>query len=207
MSVAGGVQINGDLARLARVAETFTGAKPNSYPYQGQLNLNEAIAEGGVRPPAASARWGPSPIVRDGPAGSKRRARAGAVFRGQRHHPESAGLRFQNVFGSHRQGKSDCLGVEFHRGRRREHFRDDRRHRAAARSGGRQSESTCRLGNDAVPMPRTTPRVFLAPSRTPPRRPKRQALRRRRNLRGRNRTRWPGAAGSRPLLDRANGYG
>jgi hypothetical protein len=45
MSVEGGIHVNGDLARLARVAETFAGAKPNSYPYQGQLDLNEQFAK------------------------------------------------------------------------------------------------------------------------------------------------------------------
>jgi hypothetical protein len=50
MSVQAAIQINGDLARLAKVAETFSGAKPNSYPYQGQLNLNEAIAKSASDP-------------------------------------------------------------------------------------------------------------------------------------------------------------
>jgi hypothetical protein len=45
MSVEGGIHVNGDLARLARVAETFSGAKPNSYPYQGQLDLNELFSK------------------------------------------------------------------------------------------------------------------------------------------------------------------
>jgi len=45
MSVEGGIHVNGDVARLARVAETFGGAKPNSYPYQGQLDLNELFSK------------------------------------------------------------------------------------------------------------------------------------------------------------------
>jgi len=45
MSVQGGVRIVGDIAPLARVAEAFAGAKPNSYPYQGHFDLSESLAK------------------------------------------------------------------------------------------------------------------------------------------------------------------
>jgi hypothetical protein len=50
MSVEGGVQIVGDIPPLARVAETFGGAKPNSYPYLGHFDLNESLAKVASQP-------------------------------------------------------------------------------------------------------------------------------------------------------------
>ena len=43
MSVQGGVDIDGDVAQAARVAEAFGGAKVNSYPYSGHFHLNEGL--------------------------------------------------------------------------------------------------------------------------------------------------------------------
>ena len=50
MSVQCGIDIDGDIAPVARIAEAFGGAKPNSYPYQGHFNLPESFAKEGSQP-------------------------------------------------------------------------------------------------------------------------------------------------------------
>ena len=50
MLVQGGVDIDGDIAQAARVAETFGGSKPNSYPYQGHFHFNESVAKAASQP-------------------------------------------------------------------------------------------------------------------------------------------------------------
>jgi hypothetical protein len=48
--VQGGVEIDGDVAQAARVAETFGGAKANAYPYQGHFHLSEVISKQADQP-------------------------------------------------------------------------------------------------------------------------------------------------------------
>jgi hypothetical protein len=43
LSVQGGIDIDGDVAQAARVAETFGGAKVNSYPYSGHFHFDEGL--------------------------------------------------------------------------------------------------------------------------------------------------------------------
>ncbi|MGD0389048.1 MAG: hypothetical protein ABSC42_08850, partial [Tepidisphaeraceae bacterium] len=50
MSVEGGIQIDGDVPPLARIAESFGGAKPNSYPYLGHFHLDESLAKVASQP-------------------------------------------------------------------------------------------------------------------------------------------------------------
>jgi hypothetical protein len=48
--VQGGVEIDGDVAQAARVAETFGGAKANAYPYQGHFHLSQVISKQADQP-------------------------------------------------------------------------------------------------------------------------------------------------------------
>jgi hypothetical protein len=50
MLVQGGVDIDGDVAKVARVAEAFGGAKANSYPYSGHFHFNESVAKAASQP-------------------------------------------------------------------------------------------------------------------------------------------------------------
>jgi hypothetical protein len=48
--VQGGVEIDGDVAQAARVAETFGGLQANAYPYQGHFHLSEVISKQADQP-------------------------------------------------------------------------------------------------------------------------------------------------------------
>ncbi len=50
MSVQGGISIDGEIAPAARLAEAFGGAKPNSYPYEGQFHLDESVSKVASQP-------------------------------------------------------------------------------------------------------------------------------------------------------------
>jgi len=50
MLVQGGINIDGDIAPAARIAETFGGAQPNSYPYQGHFHFDESVVKAGGQP-------------------------------------------------------------------------------------------------------------------------------------------------------------
>jgi hypothetical protein len=45
MLVQGGIEIDGDIAQAARIAEVFGGANLNSYPYQGHFHFDEPFAK------------------------------------------------------------------------------------------------------------------------------------------------------------------
>lgn len=50
MSVQGGISIDGEIAPAARMAEAFSGAKPNSFPCSGHFHLDESVAKVASQP-------------------------------------------------------------------------------------------------------------------------------------------------------------
>ena len=50
MSVQGGISIDGEIAPAARMAEAFSGANANSYPYGGHFHLDESMSKVASQP-------------------------------------------------------------------------------------------------------------------------------------------------------------
>jgi hypothetical protein len=76
MRVQGGIEVDGDVARVARLAEAFGGAKPNAYPYSGHFHFNESMTKEPGQPRLQLAGGGNvTKFVVKGPGGPMARRR------------------------------------------------------------------------------------------------------------------------------------